>query len=152
MSRIGTVGRVVVCLAIVGMLIPAFVQAGGATTAEIDALAERAMERFQTPGIAIGVVTDGKLVYGEGHGLLEIGKPEPVDADTIFEIASLTKAFTAAALGLLVDEGKLDWDDRVIDYLPEFRMYDPWVTREFTIRDLLTHRSGLGLGQVNFNP
>jgi len=69
-----------------------------------------------------------------------------VDANTIFQIASLTKAFTAAAIGILVDEGKLHWDDRVINHLPEFRMYDPWVTREFTIRDLLTHRSGLGLG------
>jgi CubicO group peptidase (beta-lactamase class C family) len=104
------------------------------------------MERFQTPGMAIGVVKNGDLVYAKGHGVLEIGRPEPVDANTIFQIASLTKAFTTAALGILVDEGVLHWDDRVIDYLPEFRMYDPWVTREFTIRDLLTHRSGLGLG------
>jgi CubicO group peptidase (beta-lactamase class C family) len=123
---------------------PAFAQAP--TAEEIDALANRAMEAFQTPGIAIGVVKDGELVYASGHGVREIGRSDPVDADTIFQIASLTKAFTAAALGILVDEGKLDWDDRVIDYVPDFRMYDPWVTREFTIRDLLTHRSGLGLG------
>jgi CubicO group peptidase (beta-lactamase class C family) len=116
------------------------------TEAEIDALAVRAMEEFQTPGIAIGVVKNGELVYAKGHGVREIGKPDPIDPDTIFQIASLTKAFTAAAIGILVDEGKLDWDDRVIDYLPEFRMYDPWVTRELTIRDLLTHRSGLPLG------
>ncbi|MEN8162857.1 MAG: serine hydrolase [Acidobacteriota bacterium] len=116
------------------------------THAEIDALAERAMERFQTPGIAIGVVSDGELVYAKGHGVLEIGKPETVDADTIFQIASVTKAFTAAALGILADEGKLGFDDPVIDHLPEYRMSDPWVTREFTIRDLLTHRSGLPLG------
>jgi CubicO group peptidase (beta-lactamase class C family) len=123
---------------------PAFAQAP--TADEIDALADRAMETFQTPGIAIGVVENGELIYARGHGVREVGRPDPVDADTIFQIASLTKAFTAAALGILVDEGKLDWDDRVIDSVPEFRMYDPWVTREFTIRDLLTHRSGLGLG------
>ena len=112
----------------------------------IDALAERAMARFQTPGIAIGVVQRGELIYAVGHGLRDIRRDDPVDEDTIFQIASLTKAFTTTALGILADAGKLDWDDRVIDHLPEFRMSDAWVTREFTIRDLLTHRSGLGLG------
>lgn len=116
-------------------------------TAEfIEQTAARAMETFNTPGMAIGIVKGGELVYAAGHGVRDIETGEPVDPDTIFQIASLTKAFTTAALGILVDEGKLDWDDRVIDYLPEFRMYDRWVTREFTIRDLLTHRSGLGLG------
>jgi CubicO group peptidase (beta-lactamase class C family) len=135
-----------VLLAMPALLLPVTVDASELTPAEIDALAARAMERFQTPGIAIGVVKKGELIYARGHGVREIAKPEAIDADTIFQIASLTKAFTAAALGILVDEGKLDWDDRVIDYLPDFRMYDPWVTRELTIRDLLTHRSGLGLG------
>ena len=73
--------------------------------------------------------------------------PDAVDADTLFQIGSTTKAFTAAALAILVDEGKIRWDDHVIDHLPDFRMYDPWVTREITVRDLLVHRSGLGLGQ-----
>ena len=116
------------------------------SSADIDALATRAMERFHSPGIAIGVVKDGELIYAAGHGVRDIRADDKVDADTIFQIASLTKAFTTAALGLLVDEGKLHWDDRVIEHLPEFRMYDPWVTREFTVRDVLTHRSGLGLG------
>jgi CubicO group peptidase (beta-lactamase class C family) len=116
------------------------------TDAFIAETAERAMQTFNTPGMAIGIVRGGELVYAAGHGVKSIESGEPVDPDTIFQIASLTKAFTTAALGILVDEGKLGWDDRVIDYLPEFRMYDPWVTREFTIRDLLTHRSGLGLG------
>ena len=129
-----------------GLFLPVTALSQGPTAAEIDALAARAMETFQTPGLAIGVVQGGKLVYAKGHGVREIGRPDPVDPDTLFQIASLTKAFTAAALGILVDEGRLDWDDPVIDYLPEFRMYDPWVTREFTVRDLLTHRSGLGLG------
>jgi CubicO group peptidase (beta-lactamase class C family) len=133
-------------LVLVGLLLPVTAPAQEPTSQEIDVLAKRAMEAFQTPGIAIGVVKDGELVYAKGHGVLEIGRPDPVDPDTIFQIASLTKAFTTASLGILVDEGKLEWDDPVIDYLPEFRMYDPWVTREFTIRDLLTHRSGLGLG------
>ena len=106
----------------------------------------RAMEEFQVPGMAVSVVHDGKIYYSAGHGVLENGKDGAVDDSTLFQIASVSKAFTAATLALLVDEGKLDWDDPVIDYLPEFRMYDPWVTREFTIRDLLTHRSGLPLG------
>ena len=121
--------------------------AGQEPTAEyIDQLTARAMERFQVPGIAVGVVKDGELVYAAGHGVRDIRYSDPIGVDSIFQIGSLTKAFTTAALGLLVDEGEIRWDDRVIDYLPEFRMHDPWVTREFTIRDLLTHRSGLGLG------
>src|SRR6185312_4076997 len=94
----------------------------------------------------VGVVKDGKLIFAKGYGVREAGKPARVDVDTLFQIGSNTKAFTAAALAILVDEGKIHWDDRVIDYLPQFRLYDPYVTREFTIRDLLTHRSGLGLG------
>lgn len=106
----------------------------------------RAMEEFQVPGMAVSVVHDGKVFYSAGHGVLEHGKDAAVDDETLFQIASVSKAFTAATLALLADEGKLDWDDPVIDHLPEFRMYDPWVTREFTLRDLLTHRSGLPLG------
>ena len=106
----------------------------------------RAMDEFQVPGMAVSVVHDGDVFYSAGHGILEIDAKEPVDDKTLFQIASVSKAFTAAALALLVDEGKLEWDAPVIDYLPEFRMYDSWVTREFTIRDLLTHRSGLPLG------
>jgi CubicO group peptidase (beta-lactamase class C family) len=112
----------------------------------IDATVARAMKAFQVPGMAVGIIKDGKLIYAKGYGVRELGKPAPVDADTLFQIGSNTKAFTSAALAILIDEGKLHWDDKVIDYLPQFRMQDPYVTREFTIRDLLTHRSGLGLG------
>lgn len=112
----------------------------------IDATVARAMKAFQVPGMAVGIVKDGKLIYAKGYGVRELGKPAPVDADTLFQIGSNTKAFTSAALAILIDEGKLHWDDKVIDYLPQFRMHDPYVTREFTIRDLLTHRSGLGMG------
>jgi CubicO group peptidase (beta-lactamase class C family) len=116
------------------------------TPAEIDRLAKQTMTQFQVPGMAIGIVKDGRLIFARGYGVRTLGEPQPVDADTVFAIASNTKAFTAAALATLVDSGKLSWDDRVIDHLPEFRMWDSWVTREFTVRDLLTHRSGLGLG------
>ncbi|MDH4049209.1 MAG: serine hydrolase [Gammaproteobacteria bacterium] len=106
----------------------------------------RTMEEFQLPGMAVSIVYQGKLYYSAGHGIVETGTHQPVDDRTLFQIASLSKAFTAATLAILADDGKLDWDDPVIDFLPEFRMSDPWVTREFTIRDLLTHRSGLPLG------
>ena len=114
--------------------------------ADIDRIVERTMEAYPVPCIEVGVVKDGKLIYAKGFGVRLVGQPERVDADTMFSIGSNTKAFTAAALAILVDEGKLHWDDRVIDWLPDFRMHDAWVTREFTLRDLLTHRSGLGLG------
>lgn len=116
------------------------------TPAEIDHVVNRTMREFSVPGIAVGVVKDGKLVFARGYGVRELGKPMPVDVDTIFAIGSISKSFTTASLAMLVDQGKLHWDDRVIDHLPGFRMYDPYVTREFTIRDLLTHRSGLGIG------
>ena len=113
---------------------------------EIDQLIERAMDAFEIPGMAVSVVYGGEVYYSKGHGLVEIDKSARVDDKTLFQIASVSKAFTAAALAILVDDGEVDWEDPVIDYLPEFRMFDPWVTREFTIRDLLTHRSGLPLG------
>lgn len=98
------------------------------------------------PGIAIAVVENGRTTLSRGWGLRELGKSAKVDADTIFPTGSTGKAFTTAALATLVDQGKLGWDDRVIDHIPWFRMHDPWVTREMTVRDLLVHRSGLGLG------
>jgi len=112
----------------------------------IDESIRRAMDEFQVPGMAVSVVHDGEIVYSAGHGIAEVDTRTAVDDRTLFQIASVSKAFTTATLAILVDEGKLDWDDPVIDYLPEFRMRDPWVTREFTIRDLLTHRSGLPIG------
>ena len=120
------------------------------TGAEIDRVVNRTMAAFSVPGLAVGIVKDGKLVYAKGYGVREVGRVGAVDADTEFAIGSNTKAFTTAALAMLVDQGKIHWDDRVIDYLPDFRMSDPYVTREFTIRDLLTHRSGLGIGAGDF--
>ena len=114
--------------------------------AAVDAVVARTLKAFDVPGIAVAVVKDGQVVLAKGYGVRSLATKEPVDANTLFGIASNTKAFTTAALGLLVEEGKLRWDDKVTDYIPEFKMYDPYVTAEFTVRDLLCHRSGLGLG------
>ncbi len=113
---------------------------------EIQTIAKNALTAFYTPGVAIGIIKDGQIVFLEGYGLRDVENNLPVTPKTQFRIASTTKAFTSAALAILVDEGKLHWDDKVIKYIPEFKMWDSWVTKEFTIRDLLTHRSGLGLG------
>ena len=111
-----------------------------------DAYVDSARTAFDVPGIAVAIVKDGKVVMERGYGLREMGKSAPVDARTLFAIASNTKAFTAAALQQLADRGKLKMDDRVIDHLPWFRMSDAYVTHEMRIRDLLAHRSGLSLG------
>lgn len=113
---------------------------------ELDQLVEKTRTTFNVPGIAVAIIKDGKVVISKGYGVSNIKTRQKVDGNTLFGIASNSKAFTAAALAILVDEGKINWDDKVIRYLPEFKMYDDYVTREFTIRDLLTHRSGLGLG------
>jgi CubicO group peptidase (beta-lactamase class C family) len=104
------------------------------------------MKTFEVPGMAVAVVKDGRVVLAKGYGVRELGGPAAVDARTLFGIASNTKAFTATALGLLVEEGKLAWDAPVTRYLRWFQLSDPYVTRELTVRDLLVHRSGLGLG------
>lgn len=113
---------------------------------DLEADVTRAMKLFDVPGIAIAVVKDGKVIAARGFGVRKLGAPDKVDAKTLFEVASNSKAFTAAALAMLVDEGKLAWDDPVTKHLPDFQMYDAYVTHEMTVRDLLTHRSGLGLG------
>jgi len=126
------------------LLLPAV--SAAQTPAAIDSIVERALKTFGTQGAAVAVVKDGKVIVAKGYGIKKMGSPEKVGPDTRFGIASNTKAFTATAIGILVEEGKLQWDAPVIRYLPEFAMYDPFVTRELTIRDLLVHRSGLGLG------
>lgn len=121
-------------------------EAQGLSSLQIDTLVERTLKAFQVPGIAVGVIKDGKLIHAKGYGVRSLNNPQPVDENTLFGIASNSKAFTAAAIGILVDAGKLKWDDKVRDYIPEFKLYDPYVTEDFRIRDLLTHRCGLGLG------
>ena len=116
------------------------------TPVEVDTLVERTMRAFNVPGIAVAIVKDNQVILAKGYGVRSLNTKQKVDENTLFGIASNSKAFTTAALGILIDEKKLSWDDKVIDYIPEFRLYNPYVTEEFTIRDLLTHRSGLGLG------
>ena len=120
--------------------------AESAPPADLDAWVARSMKTFDVPGMAVAIVKDGKVAVARGYGVRKLGEPAPVDAHTLFGIASNTKAFTAAALAILVDEGKLAWDDPVQKHLPAFQLYDPYVSRELTVRDLLCHRSGLGLG------
>lgn len=112
----------------------------------VDKLVERALKTFNVPGIAVGIVHDGKTVLAKGYGVTDINTGGKVNAATNFGIASNSKAFTTTAISLLIDQGKLQWDDKVKKYIPEFKMYNEYVTEEFTIRDLVTHRSGLGLG------
>ena len=123
--------------------LPALAQAGIDNLKEIDAYATKAMQDWQVPGFAMAIVKDDSVVLARGYGVRQLGKPEPVDAHTLFAIASNSKAFTSAALAILVDEGKINWDDPVTKYLPWFQLYDPYVSREMKVRDLLCHRSGL---------
>jgi CubicO group peptidase (beta-lactamase class C family) len=127
-------------------LTPEVRQPGAAPPSDLDAWVQRAMAAFEVPGLSLAIVKDGSVVVARGYGVRRLGEPAAVDARTLFGIASNTKVFTATALGILVDEGRIRWDARVIDYLPWFQMSDPYVTREMTVRDLLVHRSGLGLG------
>lgn len=132
----------------------AFALSGGAQAAparpaapDLDAIVGAAMRAFGTPGLSIALVAPGVAPIVKGYGVRRLGDAAPVDAATVFAIASNSKAFTAAALALLVDEGRLGWDDPVGNHLPDFRMYDAYVSQQLTVADLLTHRSGLGLGQ-----
>lgn len=113
---------------------------------QLDSVVQRARTDFDVPGIAVAIVHEGKMVFAKGYGVSRLDTSAPVTSKTLFGVASNTKAFTAAALAILVDEGKLAWDDRVIDRLPSFQMSDPYVSREMRIRDLLIHNSGLALG------
>lgn len=113
-----------------------------APLADLDGYVQATMAQWKVPGLALAVVKDGKVILVRGYGVRELGKPGKVDADTLFGIASNSKAFTAAALGTLVSSGKLRWDDPVTNYLPDFRLNDPYVTRALTVRDILSHRSG----------
>ena len=124
-----------------------FVQAQSAPPPDLDAYVASSMKTFNVPGMSVAIVKDGKILVAKGYGVRKLGEPTPVDEFTLFGIGSNTKAFTTAALATLVDEGKLSWDDPVYQRLPGFVMYDPYVSHEMTIRDLLTHRSGMGLGE-----
>ena len=114
--------------------------------ADFDAYVNKAIEDWKVPGVAIAIVKDDRVVYAKGFGVRELNKPAPVDENTIFAIGSSSKAFTATSIAMLVDQGKLKWDDPATKYLPGFQLFDPYSTRELTVSDLLSHRSGLARG------
>jgi len=118
-------------------------KARGLSAPEIKSVVTKAMETFYVPGMSVGIVHQGKVVHLQGYGIKDMHSKAKVDGDTLFRLASTSKAFTSASLAILVDDGKIHWQDKVTDYLPNFRMMEHWVTGEFTIRDLLTHKSGL---------
>jgi CubicO group peptidase (beta-lactamase class C family) len=127
-----------------------FLQSSQAQTSppsDLDSYVARALKVFDVPGLSVAIVKDGKIVLAKGYGVRKLSAPIPVDENTLFGIGSNTKAFTTAALASLVDAHKISWDDPVYQRLPGFQMYDPYVSHEMTIRDLLTHRSGMGLGE-----
>jgi CubicO group peptidase (beta-lactamase class C family) len=139
MSRFWSLVLIFVCTA--------SLRAQNAPPADMDSYVARVMKAFDVPGLSVGIVKDGKVVLAKGYGVRKLGESAAVDENTLFGIGSNTKAFTSAALATLVDEGKISWDDPVYQRLPAFQMYDPYVSHEMTIRDLLTHRSGMGLGE-----
>src|ERR1700676_5202774 len=136
-------------IAFVAIILVSIVEAQSPATppADLDTYIAASMKIFNVPGMAVAIVKDDKIVVAKGYGVRKLGEPTPVDEFTLFGIGSNTKAFTTAALATLIDEGKLSWDDPVYRRLPGFVMYDPYVSHEMTIRDLLTHRSGMGLGE-----
>ncbi|MDD1693788.1 MAG: beta-lactamase family protein [Methanoregula sp.] len=115
------------------------------------------MAEYEVPGAVVGIVENDTVVYLKGFGVRELGKPEKVDPDTRFQVASISKYFNAAGIGTLVDEGKLDWDTPVVMYLPDFTLNDTYAGKHTTLRDLLTHRTGLKayngglLGRVGYS-
>ncbi len=113
---------------------------------KIDLLVADALTKFKVAGVSVAVVKDGKIIHSKGYGLANINTKTPMNENTNFQIASNGKAFTTTALAILEEEGKLKWTDKVKDHIPEFKMYNDYVTENFNIQDLLTHRSGLGLG------
>lgn len=143
-ARLPRLARAVLGVAALAAAVtPGAVQAQAAPLDGLSAYIESAMKDWNVPGLAIAVVRNDSVIFAQGYGVREMGKPGAVDANTLFNIASTSKAFTVAALGMLVDEGALSWDDPVTEHLPEFELEDPYVTREVRIRDLLTHRVGV---------
>ena len=114
--------------------------------AKLDQLIENTLKTFEVPGISVGVIKDGHVVYAKGHGVRALSNKKEMDNSTLVGIASNSKGFTCFALAMMVDAGKLNWDDKVRQHIPEFKLKDAWVTEQFTVRDLVTHRSGMGLG------
>lgn len=114
---------------------------------KLDELIQNTIKTFEVPGMSVGIIKDGKTVYSKGFGIASMNSGSKMNDETLVGIASNSKGFTGVALAILADEGKLNWDDKVTKFIPEFRMYDAYATQEVTVKDLITHRAGLGLGQ-----
>ena len=114
--------------------------------AELDQLIQKTLTTFDVPGISVGILKDGKVVYAKGHGERSLTTKKKMNDNTLVGVASNSKGFTCFALAMMIDAGKLNWDDKVRQHIPEFQLHDAWVTENFTVRDLVTHRSGMGLG------
>ena len=142
--RLRRTGGIILALLILAQARPAPAQE--ATLNGFDDYVNKAIKDWGVPGVAIAIVKNDQVVFAKGYGVRKLGDPTPVDEKTLFAIGSSSKAFTAAAIAMLVDEGKMKWDDPVTKYLPGFQLFDPYVTREITVRDLLSHRSGLDRG------
>ena len=113
---------------------------------ELDKLIQNTLTTFDVPGISVGILKDGEMVYTKGFGVRSLTNKKEMNENTLVGVASNSKGFTCFALAMMVDEGKLNWDDKVRKHIPEFQLYDAWVTDQFTVRDLVTHRSGMSLG------
>jgi CubicO group peptidase (beta-lactamase class C family) len=125
------------------LVIPRFVFSQHLTTDSLNMFIAKQVKDYKIPGLAIGIIQNDSVFFKHGYGVTSTAAGSPVTTQTVFPISSCTKAFTAAAIGILVDEGKLNWGDKVIKYLPDFKMSSPWITKELTISDILSHRSGL---------
>jgi CubicO group peptidase (beta-lactamase class C family) len=145
LSGLGAVAALTVCLGVTAAAAQDDAMAAKveALLPELEAYIGSGMQAYEAPGLAIGIVVDDELVYAKGFGVRRAGGPDPVTPDTVFQIGSTTKAFLGTTMAILVDRGAMRWDDRVVDLFPSFQLYDPWVTREFRVFDLLAQRSGL---------
>ena len=140
----------VILFSVTSLFVSQLVNAQDSPLYEFDEYVAKSQKLWDVPGLAIAVVEEGEVVFIKGYGVKELGGSHPVDEHTIFSLASTTKAFTSFALAVLVDQGKLEWDDSVVDFLPWFKLSDPYITQNLTIRDLLTHRSGINPIPANF--
>jgi CubicO group peptidase (beta-lactamase class C family) len=113
-----------------------------------DDYVNKALKDWEVPGVAIAIIKNDSVLYAKGYGVRKLGDPAAVNEKTLFAIGSASKAFTAAAIAMLVDEGKVKWDDPVTKHLPGFQLFDPYATRELSVRDILSHRSGLERGDL----
>ena len=139
--------KIILIIFFYGLIIyPAIGYTKDISESDIDQIVSKVMILFSVPGVAVGVINNGKVIHSKGYGVRTLGSQGAIDQHTYFGIASNSKGFTSTALGILVSDGKISWDDKVKKYLPDFELSDPWITDNFTIRDLLSHSTSLPLG------